>query len=159
MKIFVLNMLMAITWMFLTGDLNFWNFVEGFFIGFVILFFIRNLFENNKYFVRIPKLISFIFYFIKELILSNLYFAYDIITPDDKSIPGIIALDLDAKTDLEITLLSSFITLTPGTLSLDVSDDKSKLYIHAVYIKDRDVEAYKKNIKSNLEKRLLEVLR
>jgi|GEM_PF-5178348 len=72
MKIFVLNMIMAITWMFLTGDLNFWNFAEGFLIGFVLLFFIRNLFENNKYFVRIPKLISFVFYFIKELILSNL---------------------------------------------------------------------------------------
>ncbi len=159
MRIFLINIIMAIAWVFFTGELNFVNFSEGFFIGFVLLYFIRKIFENNKYFLKIPKLLSFILYFIKKLILSNLYLAYDILTIEDKTIPGIIALELDAKTDLEITLLSSFITLTPGTLSLDVSDDKSKLYIHAVYIKNGDVEEYKKSIKNNLEKPLLEVLR
>jgi multicomponent Na+:H+ antiporter subunit E len=71
--------------------------------------------------------------------------------------PGVIGVPLDAKTDLEITLLSILVTLTPGTLSIDVSADKRVLYIHFLDIED--VEEARRNIKNGLERQLLEVLR
>jgi multicomponent Na+:H+ antiporter subunit E len=70
--------------------------------------------------------------------MANLKVAFDIITPKDYMSPGIIAFPLDAKSDLEITLFANLLTLTPGTLSLDVSSDKKILYVHALYVKDAD---------------------
>jgi multicomponent Na+:H+ antiporter subunit E len=48
--------------------------------------------------------------------------------------PGVIAMPLEAKTDGEITMVANLISLTPGTLSLDVSDDRKVLYIHAMFL-------------------------
>lgn len=112
---------------------------------------------GSNYFKKIPLTISFILYFIKELIVANLKVAFDIITPKDYMKPGIIAVPLDARTDLEIVLLANLLTLTPGTLSLDVSSDRKTLYVHALYVKDAD--SFRREIKDGLEKRLLEVLR
>ncbi len=100
---------------------------------------------------------EFILFFIWDLILANLRVAWDVITPRGYKRPGVIAIPLDARTDLEITLLANFITLTPGTLSLDVSADRSLLYIHAMFIDDPDT--LRREIKQGLERRLLEVLR
>jgi multicomponent Na+:H+ antiporter subunit E len=61
------------------------------------------------------------------------------------------------ETNLEITLLANLITLTPGTLSLDVSDDRKVLYVHAMYLSDK--QAFIDDIKNGFEKRLLEILR
>jgi len=71
--------------------------------------------------------------------------------------PGIVAVPLDAETDAEITLLANLLTLTPGTLSLDVSADRRFLYVHMMYIEDADVA--RRQIKDGYERRVLEVLR
>ena len=71
--------------------------------------------------------------------------------------PAIIGYPLEAKTDIEITLIANCITLTPGTLSLDVSEDKSLLYIHCMYVDSK--EEVIQSIKQGFEKRILEILR
>lgn len=154
---FLLNILLAIAWMLLTGEFSAENFIEGAIMGYIILWISKSALGGTKYFNKIPKAISFFFYFIKEMILANLKVAFDIITPKDYMKPGIVAVPLDAETDIEITLLANLITLTPGTLSLDVSHDKKTLYIHALYIED--AEDFRSQIKNGMEKRLLEVLR
>jgi multicomponent Na+:H+ antiporter subunit E len=73
--------------------------------------------------------------------------------------PGVVAIPLDARTDAEITLLANLITLTPGTLSLDVSSDRRMLYIHVMYIDNDDLEEVRRKIKAGFERRVLEVLR
>lgn len=151
------NILLAISWMLLTGKLEAETFLDGFIVGFIILWISRTALGGSKYFSKIPIAIKFVFYFIKELIKANLIVAYDIITPKDYMKPGIVAVPLEAKTNLEITLFANLITLTPGTLSLDVSTDKKTLYVHGLYVKD--AECFKKELKEGLEKRLLEVLR
>lgn len=157
MKIFLLNTILAIAWALLTGDVNALKLVEGFFIGYFVLYLTKSVFGKSNYFNRAYKFIAFLLYFLRELTMANLKIAYDIITPRDKMKPGIIAFELDAKTDFEIALLANLITLTPGTLSLDVSDCKKILYIHSVYIDD--VDKFKMEIKKGLEKKILEVLR
>ena len=106
---------------------------------------------------RIICTILFIFFFIKELLVSSVRVAIDVMRPSLKFVPGVIAFPLCAKSDLEITLLANVISLTPGTLSLDVSSDRRVLYIHAMYAEDP--EKIRIEIRNGLEKRLLEALR
>ncbi len=73
--------------------------------------------------------------------------------------PGVVAIPLDVTTDIEITLLACLITLTPGSVSLDLSQDRRTLFVHAMYIDNQDVEAYRRSVKDGLERRILELLR
>jgi multicomponent Na+:H+ antiporter subunit E len=68
-----------------------------------------------------------------------------------------VGVPLDARTDAEITFLANLITLTPGTLSLGVSHNRSILYIHAMYVTDR--ERLIAEVKDGFERRVLELLR
>lgn len=94
---------------------------------------------------------------IVELVMSSLQVAWDAMTPRHRARPGIIALPLDARTDLEITVLANLICLTPGTLSLEVSDDRRFLYLHAMFIDD-PAES-RRALKESMERRVLEALR
>ena len=89
--------------------------------------------------------------------MSNAIIAYDILTPIHHMKPGVIGIPIDAETDFEITVLANLITMTPGTLSLDISPDRKTLYVHAMYI--RDPEALRAWIKQNLERRVLALLK
>lgn len=154
---FLLNLILTIVWVFLTGSLAVVNFIFGFVLSFFVLWIISRKQENRKYFVIAPRIISFFFYFLYELFKANIQVAADVVTPKFYMTPGIVAFPLDAKSDLEITLLANVISLTPGTLSLDVSKDKSILYIHAMYVGDKD--EFIAGIKNGFEKRILAILR
>lgn len=154
---FLLNILLAIVWVFLTGTINVTNFVFGFILSFLVLWLISYNERSKKYFVIAPRIISFAFYFLYQLVKANLQVAADVITPKFYMEPGIVKYPLNAKTDLEITLLANVITLTPGTLSLDISDDRKVLYVHAMYMHNR--EDFIEEIKNGFEKRILEIVR
>ena len=89
--------------------------------------------------------------------MANFHVAYDVITPNHFSKPGIVRFPMQAKTDLEIHLLSTVISLTPGTLILDISEDRKSLFIHVMYLKSK--EDFITQIQNGFEKRLLEILR
>jgi len=154
---FLSNLLLSFIWVAITGAFTIENFLFGFGLSFFLLWIITINRAENKYFSRGPKIISFVFFFLYELVKANLEVAYDVITPKHFMEPGIVKIPLDAKSDLEITLLANLITLTPGTLSLDVSDDRKVLYVHAMYVKDKN--DFIASIKNGFERRLLEILR
>ncbi|RFA30361.1 Na+/H+ antiporter subunit E [Alkalilimnicola ehrlichii] len=154
---FASNLVLAITWVVLTGTFTAVNLVAGFVLAYVVLRLTkRGSPQFDRYFSKTPKFIGFIFFFIWDLLKSNLRVAYDVITPSHHMRPGVIGVPLDAETDAEITILANLITVTPGTLSLDVSGDRKTLYIHAMYIDNE--EELRKDIK-NLERRVIELLR
>lgn len=86
--------------------------------------------------MRILHFISFILFYISEVVKSNLRVAYDVLTPTHQMKPGIISVDVSGMTDRQLLFMANFITMTPGTLGLSFSDAKDKLYIHAMYIDD-----------------------
>lgn len=153
----LLNILLAIAWMLLSSDLNFINFIEGFLIGFIILWISKHASESHDYFNKIPRIIGFMFYFFYELFVANLKVAYDILTPKHRMEPSIIAVPLTVDKDFEITILANLITLTPGTLSLDVSSNKKILYVHSMYVSDP--KEFIDEIKNGFEQKLLEITR
>lgn len=154
---FLSNILLTFLWVALTGNFQFPNYVFGFAVSFLLLRITTQGRKEAKYFRIVPKVISFIFFFLYELLKSNLEVAYEVLTPKHHMTPGIVRVPLDASTDIEISFLANLISLTPGTLSLDVSTDKKVLYVHSMYIKDRDT--FIAGIKNGFEKRLLEILR
>jgi multicomponent Na+:H+ antiporter subunit E len=157
MKEFLANIILAITWAAASGEITLAGLAVGFAVGYVILWFGRPVLGTSRYFEKLPKAVSFILFYLRQLALSNLKVAYDIVTPTNYMKPGMIGVTLDAETDAEITLLANLITMTPGTLSVDVSDDRRTLYIHAMYIDD--VEAFRREIKDGFERRLLDLMR
>jgi len=85
--------------------------------------------------------------------------AYDVLTRTSHLNPAIIAIPLDAESDREIVTLAVLITLTPGTLSLRVSEDRRTLYVHEMYITGGDVEEARRKIKDGYERRVLDLSR
>ncbi|MFO8154329.1 Na+/H+ antiporter subunit E [Thioalkalivibrio sp.] len=153
----VWNVALMLIWVVLTGAFTGANLVVGFVLGYLILgLALRDRPEFAKYIGKVPRFIGFIGYFFWELLVSNLKVAYDVLTPTHHMCPGVIAMPLEARTDGEITIVANLISLTPGTLSLDVSTDRKVLYIHVMYMGNRDEVI--RGIKS-FEARILEVLR
>lgn len=126
-------------------------------MGLVILYFARSAIGAPEYIIRLQRVIGLLIFFVIEMFIANVRVAWEVLTPRHNMTPGVIAVPLDARTNAEITLLCNLITLTPGSLSLDVSDDRRYLFIHAMYIDDADEE--KRKIKDGFERRLLEVMR
>lgn len=157
MTYFLFNVLLAFIWALANGQISLVSLLIGFVLGYGVLWFAQPLTGPSFYFQRMPAALRFMGFFLWQLLLSNLRVAYDVITPQLYMRPGIVAVPLGAKTDLEITLLANLITLTPGTLSLDVSEDRSVLYVHAMFADDPD--SVRDDIKDGFERRLLELVR
>ncbi|MDF7823167.1 Na+/H+ antiporter subunit E [Pontiellaceae bacterium B12227] len=158
MQLFITNVLISMLWALLTGRVTVGNLAVGFALGYLALTLMySNAVEKSSYFQKTVQLIRFTLIFFKELIVSSWRVAVDVVKPLPLMRPGVIGIPLDAETDLEITLLANVISLTPGTLSLDVSKDRKTLYIHAMYVVNPD--DLRAEIKDGLERRLLELLR
>ena len=108
--------------------------------------------------VRIARAIAFALFFARELLLANLRVAWLVLRPRGRLRPAIVALPLDVQSDLAIQLLAATITLTPGTLSLDVASDRRTLYVHVVDLgPGGDVDAFVRATKATFERRIKEL--
>jgi len=101
--------------------------------------------------------LALIWLFVRELVLSALQVAWLVVQPRLDLHPALVAYPLTVTTDTQITLLANLVTLTPGTLSVDVSDDRRTLYIHVLSLADR--EALIGRIAAGFETKILGVLR
>ena len=109
----------------------------------------------EKKLFRLLRAVGFIMFYLKEVISANLRIARDILSPHLDASPGVIAVPLDELSDLQMMALSNLITMTPGTLSLDISDDRRSLYVHAMYVDDP--EMLRREIKDGYEKKIKEI--
>lgn len=157
MQAFLWNLLLAVVWALASGSVTVGTLVGGFLAGLVTLYATRRAIGSSKYLQTIGSAARLLTYFVHELVVANLRVARDIITPRHRMRPAIVAIPLEAKTDGEITVLAGLITLTPGSLTLEVSEDRRTLYIHSMYTPDAD--RVRRDIKNGLEARLLKVLR
>ncbi len=158
MIIFVWNLLLAVAWALAVGDFTLTQLAIGFLLGYAILWFTQGIFGATKYFAKVAQAARFFAYYLAELVKANLRVAYDVVTPTHKMHPGVIAVPLDAKTDIEIAMFANLITLTPGTLGLFLSPDRKVLYVHVMYL-DKDAVTTRRRLKEDLEQRVLELLR
>lgn len=116
-------------------------------------------YDKSGHFKKLPRILGLIIFYFRQLLSASFMVAYDVLTPKAHIKPGIVAFPLRAKTDLEITLLANLITLTPGSLSIDVSKDRKILYVHDIYIKNNDLDKKKDEIRNGFENRILRITR
>ncbi|CAN5595339.1 Na+/H+ antiporter subunit E [soil metagenome] len=154
---FLANLLLAAVWAAMTGSFELPNLVLGFGLGYVALFLAQRVVGRSSYFGRVGKLAAFVAFYVVEIFKANLRVAADVVTPRHRSRPGIVAIPLDARSDAEITILANLLTMTPGSLAMDVSDDRRVLYVHAMFIGDPD--EFRQRVKQDFERRVLEMLR
>lgn len=153
---FVMNIFLAFLWAALLGQFKPANMLTGFVIGYFALFMVQRALPPSSYFGKVYQAIVFVLFFLWELVVASLRVAVDVLTLRHHMRPRVLAYPLEAHSQVEIVLFSNLITLTPGTLSLDVSSDRRVLYVHVMYADDQ--KQAKKELR-RLEKRLLDLLR
>jgi multicomponent Na+:H+ antiporter subunit E len=103
--------------------------------------------------VWVGRAVGFVAFYAWELLASSLRVAYDVLTPTLHMRPAIVAVPLDVTSDLAITLLANLVSLTPGSLTLDVSPDRRTLYVHVMFV-GADAAQARHDIKEQLERRV-----
>ena len=157
MNIFILNIALAAAWAALTGDITLRGLAVGFALGSAALFVTKPLFPGcDRYFKRVWNWVKLGVLFLYELIVSSVQVVWDVLTPNHKARPGIISVPLELKDEMEILLVTNLISLTPGTLSLDVTEDRNTLYIHAMFADDPD--AIRAQIRDGMERWVREAM-
>ncbi len=150
----VIVALFALVWLAVSGSFTIANLLLGLLAGALSLALIRGHVEPDGRRFRPLKVLSLLVLFLKELALSAWKVAVLVASPKMALKPGIFAFPLTVDRDFEITLLANLITLTPGTTSLHVSEDRRVLYAHVLSVSDDSVE----KIKRGFERRVMEVL-
>jgi multicomponent Na+:H+ antiporter subunit E len=155
----LLVIILAVGWVAITGGFSLGNFGLGAIVAAIAILLFRHRLARPLSIRRLVAALSLAATFTLELLLSALAVARLAVTPRLRAhlAPAIIAFPLTATSDAEITLLANLITLTPGTLSLDVSADRRRLYIHVLALRDKD--ALIKSLAAGLERKVIEVFR
>jgi len=157
MKLLALHLSLAILWAMATGGINLPNLVVGYLVGGGVLHFAGPALGDPRYALRAYLLTALVGFFLRELLFSSVRVAIDVLRPRLTMIPAVVAVPLDLRDDLQITLLANLVSLTPGTLSIDVSADRRTLYVHAMY--GQDPERLRHDIKNAFERRIQEAFR
>lgn len=151
MGLLFINIVLAFLWSALTGQFALENLITGFLLGYVVLYLMRGVFGGGQYFSKGAQVVRFVLFFSWELIIANVRVARDVLRPGPLRLqPRVIAVPVDLHSAVPLTLLANVLSLTPGTLSLDISDDKKTLFVHAINSPDEEQTVLE--IKNGFEK-------
>jgi multicomponent Na+:H+ antiporter subunit E len=150
-----------LVWFALTDIKNYQEVLIGIAISLLVTFLAGHfLITTEKSQHPVKRVIHFLFYILKffwEMIKANLEVAYLVIHPMLPIKPGIVKIKTKLTKDSAITVLSNSITLTPGTLTIDINEQKKELYIHWIKVKTFDTDEATEEIGNRFEKTLAEV--
>jgi multicomponent Na+:H+ antiporter subunit E len=147
-------LLLALAWAALAGELSVFSLIEGAILGSIVLLLRRQI--STDFLVRTWKLLVLLAYFLWKLFVANIRVAIDIVTPNENIRAGVVAVPLDIRGSVGVTALANIISLTPGSVTLDVSDDQRTLYIHTMHLTNPD--DFRRDVKQGFERRLMEVV-
>lgn len=151
---YVNHILLALAWAALTGNFTLANFVFGLVLSVAVFYLASEQSNAVSSIVRLGRIFSLAVLFVRELLLSGWRVAKLVSSREMKMAPGIFSYELKVDRDFEITLLANLITLTPGTLSVDVSEDRRILFVHAIDCSD--VDQARQDIEQGFERKIIE---
>lgn len=152
---FILNVGLGLLWLTLSETQSFPNFLFGYLLGMLFLFLFYSQQSARFYMKPVLAVVKLFLIFCWEILISNLNVLVYVFRPISDLHPGIVAMDVDFKTDFELTLLTSLITMTPGTMTVDVAENEKRIYIHALDCSHP--EALVQHIRNTFEKSIKEV--
>jgi multicomponent Na+:H+ antiporter subunit E len=147
------TLLLTLVWLALTAELSVGNAAFGVVLAVGVLRLSRGLHAGSAPFrVRPLKLVALVVFLLWEIVLANLRVAMAVLGPRRWLRPAVVAIPLDIERDEAIVLLANMISLTPGTLSIDVSPDRRTLYVHTMF--SQSPESLRQDIKRRFEPRV-----
>ena len=147
------SILLALAWAALQGEVTLANLVVGYTFGYVILALLaKGGAMPSTLISRRAHAAGLAAFFIRELLVANVRVAIDVLRPRTTIQPAVLAIPLDVTTDGEILLLSMLINITPGSVTIDLSDDRRTLYVHVMHM--TTPEASRREIKDGFERRV-----
>lgn len=154
MRYLALFILTFVFWLLLTFDLSLANLIAGGAAALVTsLLFTKYFFHRVIKFIQPVRyfwLLVYLVIFTWECIKANFDVAYRVLHPAMPIKPGIVKVKLDLHSDFAKTMLANSITMTPGTISVDIIDDN--LFVHWIYVSSEDPEVYSQKIAGKFEK-------
>jgi multicomponent K+:H+ antiporter subunit E len=153
----ILSTVLFVTWLLLNNTIAMGHVVLGAILGMLIPWFSAAFWPEKiclgkpSLFLRFMGVVGF------DIIIANITVAKLILSPNDSLKPNFLHIPLDITHPLGISVLASTISLTPGTVSTDLSHDKKTLIVHALHVEDIDAEI--KSIKTRYERPLMEVFK
>jgi multicomponent Na+:H+ antiporter subunit E len=155
---FVLNLFIAILWTFVNDQgFEITTFVFGYIVGIGIVFLLHRLFGERFYLARPWALVKLLFIFARELFSSSVWVLKHILSPKVTYKPGIFKYETQMRGEWEITTISLLLTLTPGSVVMEVSPEEDYLYIHGMDVKESKEMLI--NSLHSYEKAIMEVTR
>ena len=146
------SILLALAWAALQGEMTLLNLVVGYIVGYAILALLGSGGVMPSTLVsRTMHALSLAAFFAWELLIANFRVAADVLRGHCIE-PAVVAIPLDVTSDGEILLLSMLINITPGSVTIDLSDDRRTLYVHVMHMKTAD--ATRREIKDGFERRV-----
>jgi multicomponent Na+:H+ antiporter subunit E len=150
------SILLALVWAALQGEFSLSNLVFGYLLGYGVLVVLgKGGVLPSKFGAKVAHFFGLAGFFIWELVLANIRVALDVLRPGHTIRPAVVAIPLDTTRDAEILLLSALINITPGSVTIDVSDDRRTLYVHVMHMKS--VETTRREIKEGFERRVIQL--
>ena len=154
---------LALIWASLQGSFGISDLLFGLLLGGLVNVFAQPIFDRSEdksafegvsVLYRLYRFFVLLLVFLRELAVSSLTVARIVVAPSLDIRPAVVEYPLDVKTQREITALANLISLTPGTLSLDVSADRRHLYIHSMSVDTEDGRELIDDIKTSLERQV-----
>ncbi|WP_059170281.1 Na+/H+ antiporter subunit E [Bacillus sp. FJAT-27445] len=130
------NLFIALLWSALQEDWSALTFINGYFVGMIVLFLMRRFLPQNFYLITFINIIKLGAVFIQELFISSFMVIRHVIRPKLAITPGTLTLETDLESDIEVTLLALLLTLTPGSVVIKVSDDNKTFFVHVLDTSD-----------------------
>ena len=147
------NILLAFAWAALQGAITPTNLLVGYVVGYAILALLeKGRVMPSTLASRTGHAIGLAGFFVWQILLANVRVAADVLRPRTGIQPGVVAIPLDVTTDGEILLLSMLINITPGSVTIDLSEDRRTLYVHVMHV--TSAEAARREIKDGFERRV-----
>ncbi len=145
-----------IVWLLLNWVPDWQHLIVGVFIALFVAFMTGDMFIKKVHKLKDARRYLWFFYytpiFLWECFKANIDVAYRVGHPDIPIHPGIVKVKTTLTSDMGLTFLANSITLTPGTLSVDIDKDKGLIYVHWIEVKDKDVERATQLIVEKFEK-------
>jgi multicomponent Na+:H+ antiporter subunit E len=146
------SILLALAWAALQGEITLVNLLVGYGVGYAILALLaRGGVIPSTLASRTGQAVGLAAFFTRELLVANFRVAADVLRGDQIE-PAVIGIPLDITSDGEILLLAMLINITPGSVTIDLSDDRRTLYVHVMHMKT--AEHTRREIKHGFERRI-----
>ncbi|ARJ51388.1 Na+/H+ antiporter subunit E [Staphylococcus lutrae] len=151
----VVNIILAIFWLFLSDSYTMNAFVLGYLFALLLVYLMRKVLPGRFYIITLYRVVQLMFVFLFELIKANIDVLRIILQPRIKNESAFFVYETDLEHKWQVALLSNLITLTPGTVVIGINDDMKRLYIHCLNFSTKEEEVA--SIKGSLEKAVKEV--